>query len=296
MTDHAAPTVIVGVDGSDQSADALALALKLLEPLGARLWPLFVHPYGPLSGTLPESRYQELVNELADSVHAQLKALEVPAAERRLQIVTDRSAAAGLQRIAEQDAAAMIVVGGSRRSRLGRVLPGGTAERLLDGAPCPVAVAPREYARNADEIVFVGCAFDGSAESRQALDWAASLARSVEAQFRLLGVHQPLPPARVRDPNSLELASVNQKLREEFGRRLDEAATSVREGHMKVTSALLDGDPASQIARASEHLDLLVLGSRGYGPFGAVVLGSVSNALVRTARCPVVVIPRSSTA
>jgi nucleotide-binding universal stress UspA family protein len=38
----------------------------------------------------------------------------------------------------------------------------------------------------------------------------------------------------------------------------------------------------------------LVLGSRGYGPFGAVVLGSVSNALVRTAHCPLVVVPRSA--
>jgi nucleotide-binding universal stress UspA family protein len=62
-----------------------------------------------------------------------------------------------------------------------------------------------------------------------------------------------------------------------------------------VTGALLDGDAATQIAKASEHLDLLVLGSRGYGPLGAVLLGSVSSALVRTARCPVVVIPRSAT-
>jgi nucleotide-binding universal stress UspA family protein len=46
--------------------------------------------------------------------------------------------------------------------------------------------------------------------------------------------------------------------------------------------------------KASERLDLLVLGSRGYGPLGAVVLGSVSNALVRTANCPIVVVPRSA--
>jgi nucleotide-binding universal stress UspA family protein len=59
-----------------------------------------------------------------------------------------------------------------------------------------------------------------------------------------------------------------------------------------VVSTLLDGNAAGQLAQASERLDLLVVGSRGYGPLGAVVLGSVSNALVRTARCPLVVLPR----
>jgi len=293
MLDDMTAKVVVGVDGSDQSADALALALTLAEALGARIWPVFVHPYGPLSSTLPESKYERLVHELADSVHAQLKALELPPAERRLQIVTGRSPAAGLQRTAERDAAALIVVGGSQRSRVGRVLPGGTAERLLAGAPCPVAIAPRDHAHNRDDLMFVGSAFDGSAESQAALDWAAGLARSVQAQLRLLGVHQPLPPPPGPAGAGLPLASANHELRDELGQRLTEAEATVREGHMKVGSALLDGDPAAEIARASEHLDLLVLGSRGYGPVGAVALGSVSNALVRTSSCPLVVVPRS---
>jgi nucleotide-binding universal stress UspA family protein len=61
-----------------------------------------------------------------------------------------------------------------------------------------------------------------------------------------------------------------------------------------VTGALLDGDPAHALTDASVHLDLLVLASRGYGPVGAVRLGSVSSSLVRTASCAVVVVPRSA--
>ena len=105
-------TVIVGVDGSDQSADALALAVTLAGLLDARLSPVFVHPYGPFSGTLPESKYEELVTELADSVHAQMRALNVPAADRRLRVDAGRSASAGLQGTADGERAAMIVVGG----------------------------------------------------------------------------------------------------------------------------------------------------------------------------------------
>jgi nucleotide-binding universal stress UspA family protein len=44
----------------------------------------------------------------------------------------------------------------------------------------------------------------------------------------------------------------------------------------------------------SGELDLLVLGSRGHGPVRAVLLGSVSSALVRSAESPVVVIPREA--
>jgi len=293
MGEPSAAKLIVGVDGSGQSADALALALTLSEARGARLWPVFVHPYGPLSRTLSESRYEGLVNELADSVHAQLKALELAPGERTLQIVTDRSPAAGLQRIAEQEAAALIVVGGSRRSRVGRVLPGGSAERLLAGAPCPVAIAPKGYADARAELASVGTAFDGSEESRAALGWAAGLARSVHARLCLVGVHVPLPPVTLEDGSGVQLTAANERLRDELREQLAEAEAGVGEVEMEVASTLLDGNAAGQLAQASERLDLLVVGSRGYGPLGAVVLGSVSNALVRTARCPLVVLPRS---
>jgi nucleotide-binding universal stress UspA family protein len=58
---------------------------------------------------------------------------------------------------------------------------------------------------------------------------------------------------------------------------------------------VLEGDAASELAAASAELDLLVLGSRGYGSVRSALLGSVSRALVRSAACPVVVLPAGST-
>jgi len=46
------------------------------------LSPVFVHPYGPLAGTLRESSYEELVTELADEVHGHMRRLGLPASER----------------------------------------------------------------------------------------------------------------------------------------------------------------------------------------------------------------------
>jgi nucleotide-binding universal stress UspA family protein len=51
-------------------------------------------------------------------------------------------------------------------------------------------------------------------------------------------------------------------------------------------------DPADSLIRVSEHLDLLVCGSRGYGPLRAVLLGGVSRRVAAEASCPVIVLPR----
>src|SRR5512133_4341250 len=56
--------------------------------------------------------------------------------------------------------------------------------------------------------------------------------------------------------------------------------------------AFAEDDPADVLIRVSEHLDLLVCGSRGYGPVRAVLLGGVSARVAAEARCPVIVLPR----
>jgi nucleotide-binding universal stress UspA family protein len=56
--------------------------------------------------------------------------------------------------------------------------------------------------------------------------------------------------------------------------------------------AYAEDDPAELLIRVSEHLDLLVCGSRGYGPMRAVLLGGVSRRVAAEARCPVIVLPR----
>jgi nucleotide-binding universal stress UspA family protein len=54
------------------------------------------------------------------------------------------------------------------------------------------------------------------------------------------------------------------------------------------------GDPAVELAHASQHLDLLVCGSHGRGPVRSVLLGSVTERLLRIAACPVVIVPRTA--
>ncbi len=74
-------------------------------------------------------------------------------------------------------------------------------------------------------------------------------------------------------------------------RHLAETAAELP-GDVPVEPVVVVGAPERMLAEESEHVDLIVVGSRGYGPHRAVLLGSVSGRLVREAACPVIVVPR----
>jgi nucleotide-binding universal stress UspA family protein len=79
-------------------------------------------------------------------------------------------------------------------------------------------------------------------------------------------------------------------MREALQGELDEASDLLASG--AATTLLLDGPAAAMLSAQSGELDLLVTGSRGYGPVRRVLVGSVSRALVREGSCPIVVVPR----
>ena len=74
---------------------------------------------------------------------------------------------------------------------------------------------------------------------------------------------------------------------------MSDAIASLGDG-VESSGRLLDGDPATGVVNASTDLDLLVLGSRGYGPVRTVLLRNVSRTLVREGACSVLVLPRGA--
>lgn len=128
---------------------------------------------------------------------------------------------------------------------------------------------------------------DGSARARHALQWAADEARSRHATLEV--VHAWSIPV-------LDEAAYGQNLDPEM---LEEAAREVLERELasvdtaglELTRALPAERAAKAILEAAKGADLLVVGSRGRGGFAGLLLGSVSNQVVRHAPCPVVVVP-----
>ena len=94
--------------------------------------------------------------------------------------VASISAPRALDRLAESQHAELIVVGAAHTGHLGRIFPGSTAERLLHGAPCPVAVVPEGYRPPpAERPAQIGVAYDGSEESVAAVNGATRIARAL---------------------------------------------------------------------------------------------------------------------
>lgn len=289
MGDLTVRKVVVGFDAGAESDDALVLGHALAEAHGAELHVAIVLPRGhapfeeaivggELSEQLDQELYESVTRQLGgtDFVRASLDGARA-----------GRSAARALYEHADEQEADLIVVGSCHRGKLGRVLIGSVAESLLRGAPCTVAVAPRGFARKEHRSFdLIGVAYDGSPEADLALQEAERLSQSLKARLRLIAV---VPPTSAINPQVDELE--RKALRRQYRGILEWGASNLAEGAQRET-VLMEGDPGTILADQGGELDLLVLGSRGYGAIRSALLGAVSSGVIRTAPCPVLVTPR----
>ena len=128
---------------------------------------------------------------------------------------------------------------------------------------------------------------DGSEPSRRALRWAVSEALKWDADLTVVHAWRfgssPTDPLVPQDAIR-RVGAAAQHL-------LDDEVAFTREAGTEAAGSLVFATAVGALVDASAEADLLVVGSRGRGAVGAALLGSVSQACVRHARCPVVVVP-----
>ncbi len=138
---------------------------------------------------------------------------------------------------------------------------------------------------------------DGSPSAKAALAWAVRQAEltgaSVEA---VIAWHYPIVAGGV--PFAPIEATYTADYAESAAMTLNGAVleTADPDGPVKVSSTVREGNAAQVLLDASDGADLLVVGSRGHGGFAEALLGSVSQACVHHARCPVVIVRESARA
>jgi nucleotide-binding universal stress UspA family protein len=281
-------TIIVGVDDTPRSEDAIALAGELARCAGAEIVAVCAFPFDDH----PDAHFNfAMRGALHDAAEEALERLCEPLSDvsgmRRIAVADPAPGRALFQAAADADAA-LIVVGSSHAGYFGRLQPGSTVWRLLQGAPCSVALAPQGYRlRPQMPIGRIAAAFDGSASARAALRAAALIARAIGSSLRVSRVFTrdwPSPHSLLAPPGFVRITQdAERAARRELERAVD--------GLPHAEAAFLVGDPAHELALESEVSDLMVIGSRNYGPAPAVLLGDVSGSLIRTAVCPVVIVP-----
>jgi nucleotide-binding universal stress UspA family protein len=271
--------VIVGVDGHQGGRDAVALARLLAGP-EANLTLAHVQA----RDLMTTEAYRLAFAGASSSKQLLEQEREATGVEAELASVAATSIGRGLHELAEARAADLLVVGSCRRGFLGRVLVGNDTRGAVDGATCAVAVAPVGYAQALDSIKVIGVGYDESDESRAALALAREVATAHDARIRALRV-VPIPTAPYAGYAGLAWGAALEDELEQAQARLA--------GLEGVDGEAVLGLPGEELGVFSASVDLLVVGSRRYGPIHRLMLGSTALTLANHARSPLLVLPRT---
>lgn len=268
--------VLIGFDDSPYGRDALALGLNIAARRHEPATVVTAYPDDE-HGILVALNDRQWVHEVRGVAERKLAVAKEIVGDRddvTFEPVGPSTASRALHEYAERTGAGVVVVGSSESAAIGRISLGSTVERLMTGAPCPVAVAPRGYSRSAVRIESIAVAYDESPEAKHALEVGLMVAR--------------------RDGLSLRLVAVAGRADPALEARLKDVAAAL-EGVDATADVIVASDVVDTLADLPpEHPDLLVCGSRGYGPVRQVLLGSVSARLIRHAAYPVIVVPRTA--
>jgi len=286
--------VIAGFDGTSSGEDAVTLARACARVLDAALVVTTVHPApAPISSARVDAEWVADRHYEAEKVLDAARKLLDGGERVEYRVVASSSAAHGLHDLADSLDASVIVVGSSQRGDGPRLFAGSTANRLLAGSRTPVAIAPPGL-RNADPTGKnrFGVAYIDTADGHAALALAAEFAARAGASLTLYSVlvdeAKAVLPVIGRDGEH----AFAESARDSFQQALDEAVARLPAG-IAATGRVLTGDVIELLADI-EDVDVLFCGSRGYGPARRILLGGVSSRLVRQARSPVIVVPRSA--
>jgi len=280
-----APTIVVGVDGSEHSRQALKWAADEAKRRGALL--RIICAEARVSNNLP-AWYEPGSSDLSpgqaivDDAYGLVATRHTSVVARAE--VTERTPALALT-VASRSAA-LLVVGARGKGGFEELLLGSVSDQCIQHAHCPVVVVHTDPGdlplRAVAPRIVVGV--DGSLGSTRALGWALDEARlrsaSVEAtyawQYPPIGTFM-MGPARGYDIASRDIIEAAKESAAKWAPEVPFEADARCDG---TVPALLD---------ASREADLLVVGSQGHAGFKHALLGSVAHQCARHAKCAVVV-------
>jgi nucleotide-binding universal stress UspA family protein len=282
--------ILVAVDGSEESDAAIAWAAH--EAALHRVPLTLLHVVAPIVVGWPVGQlYKDMPDwqkDIADSVllHARKTVSESSGGSDELEVRTELAYANAVSTLIEASKQAQLVVVGSQGiGALGRLLLGSVSSALVQHAHCPVAVI-----RSGEDAVPVPqgpvvVGIDGSPASEAATAWAFDEAsrRGVD----LIAVHA------WSDVGVFPALGMDWQDRENQGQEvLAERLAGWQEQYpdVHVQRSLVCDTPAKWLLEASERAQLVVVGSRGRGGFPGMLLGSVSSAVVHSAKTPVIVV------
>lgn len=287
--------VVVGVDVPETSGDAVRWAAQTASLHGAAL--KLVHAVEGVAG-LPggvvqdeDSTTREVLRDNTDALSTLSEAVSGVRAEfpdlevQPLEVVGDN-----VKSLLAHEEDSLLVVGTGHRSSLSELVLGSTSLGVAMHASSPVAVVPPGSHRDGEPHGVIGVAVDGSSDSALAARVACSEARARGARVVAINTWalEVVDGFVVTESDQEEFNAIQERQHELTERALASARRDYPDVDLEVE--VIHARPAPTLVARSQHVDLLVLGSRGLGGFAGKLLGSVSQRVLRGSSCPVIVV------
>ena len=277
--------ILFATDFEVSANRALPFAVALAKRYGAKLYAVHVIPPEVYSLTSPESIKLALA-EVGDCAGYSLTQLLNPLRSHGLSceaLLGEGDVAEVVEKLVEERAADLLVLGTSSRMGLGKMFLGSVAEELIRESPCPVlTVGPHVTTLASSGVQRIICATDFSPASTRAVDLATSLAAEYQAHLTLFHVLEG------------RLSSSPKFAIEFTERRLREALPEEFELRFKPEFVIDTGAVADHIVNLAVDLsaDIIVMGAHGAGAFADMAsrFGSIAHRVVSFAPCPVLTV------
>ncbi|MFM7036012.1 MAG: universal stress protein [Planctomycetia bacterium] len=296
--------ILIGVDGSHASLDAVRMAARLVDPARDEVAVYF-------SPTELEKRLLGQSRKVVDGAAAALfeeacTLLPQGFAKPPEMICSSKPAAVGILESTSGWNADLVVVGARGHGSIERLFLGSVSRAVVHGSHLPVLVV-RTPPAGGRGLRVIACHHPASAaavaRTVNALHWPA------DTEARVIGVTEsmlaaPLPPwleTRVRDPNTAAVADAWKKEHDDevaaLGGRLTQFQRTLPAVFGRTDPIVAEGNPGDRILERARQdaVDLIIVGRTPTDPLTRWLLGSTSEAVLTHAHASVLVVPVEKT-
>ncbi|MEO8045209.1 MAG: universal stress protein [Spartobacteria bacterium] len=301
MKTYSIRNILVPVDFSPMSIDAIASAKSLAERVGATIHLAHVHHTqypvgfrGPVLSADEQAiafeahREKTLSKDLQEIAHR-----NGLARSGTIHLCHGPSVYREICQLAKRIRADLIVMPTHGRTALGHVLLGSTAERVIQHSPCPVMVTRKSVRRTSTGQRLVLVPVDFSDASIEALQYAVEFTAGTTAKLLLLHVIDLGDSLSTDGLGVYRLSDVREIAREAAERRMADLPNRVDLTQVAYQSLIRNGKPVAEICALAEKrgVELIITSTHGRTGLEHLLIGSVAEKVVRHADGSVLVVP-----
>jgi nucleotide-binding universal stress UspA family protein len=296
--------IVVGIDFSPGSDEALAQGLMMAQRTGAELilahvTPAFDYPAHLVAAATDENAISELRKAYSQHIAEERNKLQeirdgiARSGKSVSQVIADGYPDTGLLKIAQEMRADLLVVGADGRTRLERFILGSVSQQVVRLAECDVLVARPKDGKSITRFREVLVAVDFGEHSQRALAKAVKLADKDGLVHALHCLQYPVPfalgyaPFEGRMTFSAQLAA---DLERDAHKQFESWTQTLPAGNCALSFYTVRSAPALGICDRANGYDLIVVGSHGRRGVRRFILGSVAETVVRHAPCSTLIV------